>query len=194
MEPSDGDFSRGSFRKHKGRRSVVSAEASWSASTVGCLLDMGTLVTLGIHSTQRAEEIHSAIKTRRSLANFSLCTLLTSLIDYNETSRERKAVDAVRKRLHQIGDGAHCPPFISEIACETEPKVTSYANALLLAQTAQLLNYQFLATTCELDGCTVYRSVRLRPAAAASNLSSAQFLRALSGAYETRSGDGRVCI
>lgn len=48
--------------------------------------------------------------------------------------------------------------------------VISYANALLLAQTAQLLNYQFLSTSFELDGCTVYQALQLRQEATASNL------------------------
>ena len=49
-----------------------------------------------IHSTQRAESIHAAIKGRK-MKNLAAVALINALHDYNSTSRQRREVEAVRK-------------------------------------------------------------------------------------------------
>ena len=101
------------------------------------------LFTGGVNSTQRAEATHSALKRKKALANFLMVSLFTHILDWNRDARDRKAVDDVRKRISHVAKGANAPPWVSELACGSHPKITPYANEHLLAQTAQALQYQF---------------------------------------------------
>ena len=127
------------------------------------------IITMGVHSTQRAEAIHAAIKGGCSMANWEMCRLVPSMVDYNETSRHRKEIDGVRKRIKQIGMGANCPPWISKVASKTDPKITPYANELLLSQTAQALQYNFVSTGYTVNRMDAYTATRVT---AVSNLES----------------------
>ena len=118
--------------------------------------------TWGVNSTQRAEAIHSAIKRKRSLANFALVKLIEMLLQHNRDARHRKAVDEVRQRINQVGKNATVPPWVEEI----QSKVTPYAYELVLAQIAQALKYETIDTGLQIDGCQVYEVKRVGTVAA----------------------------
>ena len=116
--------------------------------------------TWGVNSTQRAEAIHSAIKRSKALANFSLVDLVTRLVCYNAEVRDRRAVDEVRRRLAQIPNAGSAPVWIQSVGSREHPKITPYANELLLAQTSQALLYKFTATGYTSHRCEVYEVKR----------------------------------
>ena len=108
---------------------------------------MGSLLHMDAHNlglelhTQRSEAIHSAIKKRRSMANYQLTRLVTYLVDYNCTARDRKAVDQVRKAICQLQNLQMLPKEVKMLGPGTDPKLTAYGFDLLVAQTSQALNY-----------------------------------------------------
>jgi hypothetical protein len=100
--------------------------------------------TLGVHSTQRAEAIHSAIKCRR-MKNLSAQSLTESLITYNLDSRAMKQVCAIRLSIRQ-----HCSSFLqhSSLVAPLATKITPYAFDLLQAQYNMAMNYRSEETEC----------------------------------------------
>lgn len=96
---------------------------TWSSFTVGC------------HSTQRSESIHSAIKRVLRSSNFSLVQMFTILSDY-QSDRDffgdlKRIRDAAK--VHQKNFGAHLEVLKTE--------VNSYALAKLQEQYNQVLFY-----------------------------------------------------
>ena len=114
--------------------------------------------TWGLNSTQRSEAIHSAIKKRRSMANYQLTRLVTYLVDYNCTARDRKAVDQVRKAICQLQNLQMLPKEVKMLGPGTDPKLTAYGFDLLVAQTSQALNYDVVEVEDHMvNGCQVYK-------------------------------------
>ena len=90
----------------------------------------------GIHSTQRAESIHAAIKGRK-MKNLAAVALINALHDYNSTSRQRREVEAVRLNLRQLALST-VPPMIQPY----KQRLTPYAVELLMAQYSLSASYQ----------------------------------------------------
>jgi hypothetical protein len=135
-------------------RSLYASRHKWAACFTW------SRITWGLNSTQRAEAIHSAIKRRKSLANFSMVTLIEMLVNYNNESRDRRAVDEVRRRITQVANGASVPEWINAVTNRTPANITPYACELLFAQTAQALKYKFIDTGHTVGGCEVFEVVR----------------------------------
>lgn len=95
-----------------------------------------SLTTWGVHSTQRAEAIHSALKSRK-LKNRSCVVLLQEITDYNHLSRTRKEADDIRKQLRSAAGVSHVPPFL----CELQSTLTGYAFDLVMSQFSLSVGY-----------------------------------------------------
>ena len=108
-----------------GRREQWMAHYTWN------------VVTWGIHSTQRAESIHSAIKSERSLANSKLVVLTDALLQYNVKSRDTRSLDSARLAMRQLSANSTVSPLIA--AWRT--RLTPAAYEILLAQAEQALQY-----------------------------------------------------
>ena len=93
-------------------------------------------LTHGIHSTQRAEAVHSAIK-RFLTASTMLTELVAQLDTYNEQSRSNKSQDAVRMALRQAAGHLNQLPVVKSL----KDKVTPFAYEVLQAQAAQANQY-----------------------------------------------------
>ena len=91
----------------------------------------------GIHSTQRSEAVHSAIKRTR-LANSLGVRLLAKLTEYNADAHRRKDIDNVRKGIRNVDNDVAFPPCITDL----RDSLTPYGYELLLAQAAQVMHYQ----------------------------------------------------
>ena len=132
--------------------SLYQRRVQWAA----CFTWINT--TWGLNSTQRSEAIHSAIKKRRSMANYQLTRLVTYLIDYNCTARDRKAVDQVRKAICQLHNLQMLPKEVKLLGPGTDPKLTAYGFDLLVAQSSQALNYDVEEVEGRvMNGCQVYK-------------------------------------
>ena len=83
--------------------------------------------TWGVHSTQRAEALHSAIK-RFLRAHMLLVTLVRALVQYNLTSRTVKQVDMVRKSLQ------HATQAVLPVVFALRDVITPFAYELVLSQ------------------------------------------------------------
>ena len=90
----------------------------------------------GIHSTQRAESIHSAIKKVR-LANKSMSSLIEHLVKLNEKQRDRHLVDDVRASIRTAADSANMSPLLEELS----KRLTPHAFDICKAQAARALMY-----------------------------------------------------
>ena len=123
-------------------------------------------VTWGINSTQRSEAIHSAIKKRKNLANFMMTRIIEFMIKYNIEARDRRTIDDVRRSMQQASKSASLPKFVRELGPRTREtdngpqKLSTYGYELLMAQTAQAMQYEITPTTFSVDSCQVFRVVR----------------------------------
>ena len=111
--------------------SLYARRAKWMATLTW------SITSWGVHSTQRAEAIHSALKSRK-LKNASCVTLLQELIEYNTSSRTRKEVDAIRQHLQQA---ARLTPNVPALLNELQVKLTAYAFELVMSQFALSIGY-----------------------------------------------------
>ena len=93
--------------------------------------------SLGVHSTQRAEAVHSAIK-KRKLKNVSVIKLVEELTEYNEHVRSRREVDDVRKHLRQVASVCNLPGFMQIL----QPLLSPFAFELVSAQFARAIQYK----------------------------------------------------
>ena len=95
-----------------------------------------SLTTWGVHSTQRAEAIHSAIK-RFLTGSHLLVDLLKELVEYSKKSRDDRDVDMVRRSILNAARVGHEIPVVSSLA----EKVTPFAYNLVRAQGALAMQY-----------------------------------------------------
>ena len=93
--------------------------------------------TWGVHSTQRAEAVHSALASRQ-LKNLSAVNLIDEMNAYNAQSRGRREVDDVRKRLRQLAGAFAIPPLLKGL----ELILTPHAFELLMTQFNMSLKYK----------------------------------------------------
>jgi hypothetical protein len=93
-------------------------------------------LTYGIHSTQRAEAIHSAIK-KWLRASTSLRSLVAYLVQYNIESRTRKAAKGVTLALRQAAAEYSTLPVVEAV----RGKINAVALDMLLQQASQALEY-----------------------------------------------------
>ena len=111
------------------------------------------VLTWGLHSTQRSEAIHSAIKRRRRLVGFHMVRLVEKLTEYNSSTRLSKSVDDIRSSLRHFAEAALQDPEIQDI----QEKITPYAYDLLKAQASQTLRYQYVDEIAgQYEGADVY--------------------------------------
>ena len=113
---------------------LYSIRQKWAACFTWAVL------TWGLHSTQRGEAIHSAIKRRRALVGFHMVRLVEKLTEYNLSTRLSKSVDDIRSSLRHFAEAAIQDPEIQAL----QEKVTPYAYDLIRAQASQTLRYQYV--------------------------------------------------
>ena len=112
--------------------------------------------TWGIHSTQRSEAIHSAVKSRKSLANMVVTKLVQGLVKYNVEAREKKHMESFRLHLRQLATQLTLEPEVSSL--QSNGHLVPYAYDLLAAQASQALQYTYDESSVgERDGAEVYR-------------------------------------
>ena len=115
------------------------------------------LLTWGLHSTQRSEAIHSAIKRRKLLAGMNLSRLTSHLVEYNQEARANRAVETYRLSLRQLAASAITFPEVVSV----RNQITPYAYELLLAQLAQALSYEYETTDLSDHSGAQYCRVRV---------------------------------
>ena len=108
-----------------GRKEQWMAKYTWS------------FATFGIHSTQRAESIHAAIKRRR-MRNLSAVELIGALLAYNVERREQRDVDELRRDLTNAASLMATPPFLKAL----QATLTPFAYEIVLAQFALAVKYK----------------------------------------------------
>ena len=96
-----------------------------------------SFTTWGVHSTQRAEAVHAALKGRK-LKNLSAVALVQEMTEYNEQSRLKKGVDDVRKQLRSLAGLYAVPRFLQSL----QTALTPYAYDLVLAQFSLSVTYK----------------------------------------------------
>ena len=100
------------------------------------VLTWGT-ATWGVHSTQRAEAVHSALKRQR-LKNVSCIKLIDAMVEYNQVSRYRKETDEVRSQLRTTANICNIPSLLQPL----QSTLTPYAFELVMAQFALSVSYK----------------------------------------------------
>ena len=124
-----------------------SIRKKWAASFTWGVL------TWGLHSTQRSEAIHSAIKRRRALVGFHLVNLTHNLVDYNVATRLARDVDNIRSSLKHLSQSAVQDPETEAV----REQITPYAFDLLRSQVSQALRYEYLDEVAgQHEGADVY--------------------------------------
>ena len=93
--------------------------------------------TWGVHSTQRAEAVHSALAGRK-LKNLSAVNLIDEMNAYNAQSRGRRELDDVRKRLRQLAGAFSIPPLLAGL----QLVLTPHAFDLLMTQFNMSIKYK----------------------------------------------------
>ena len=116
--------------------SLYSRRTRWMAALTW------SITSWGVHSTQRAEAIHSALKSAK-LKNTSCVNLLQKIIEYNQLSRARKEVDAIRRHLQNT---AKLTPHVPVLLHELQGKLTAYAFDLVMSQFALSIGYNSTPT------------------------------------------------
>ena len=91
----------------------------------------------GVHSTQRSESTHSAVK-KKITASTLMVQCCKKLVDYSSSVETRSAVDVARKVIGAASKNIH-----SEMPCITNmtDKLSLHAMELLKGQQAQVLGY-----------------------------------------------------
>lgn len=103
--------------------------------------------TYGIHSTQRAEAAHSALKNSFSSRQQRIVELIDQIDMYNEHSRDRKQIlSQVMEKKQSLSD-KHLCALISFF----EDKVNPYAFTLLLGQHALAMKYKSSREVTDLE-------------------------------------------
>jgi hypothetical protein len=88
--------------------------------------------TWGVHSTQRSEAVHSALKSRK-LKNLAATVLVDEMTGYNEHSRSKRDVDAVRKSLRHVANLSGVPAFLLPLQSTLTPYAWDLASWRSLA-------------------------------------------------------------
>jgi len=96
-----------------------------------------SVCTWGIHSTQRAEAMQSALKGIL-VASMMLTEVHNSIEKYNVLSRAKRDISDIRRvaKVHNLS--SLLPPWIREALLQ----ITPYAQSMLIEQYKQSLNYQ----------------------------------------------------
>ncbi|NCG06736.1 MAG: hypothetical protein GWP37_07160 [Gammaproteobacteria bacterium] len=91
----------------------------------------------GIHSTQRAESIHAAIKKIR-VANAAVSKLIENLVAFNSKQRDRHHIDEIRASIRMVADACCMSPLLNDLS----RRITPYAFDICKAQYARALMYK----------------------------------------------------
>ena len=103
--------------------------------------------TFGMHSSQRSEAIHSAIKKNVTKANHLLVACIQAMEEYNTDARCRHAVEAEILRLKTKRQAIHSCAAVQSL----QDILTPYAFKLVLIQQELLLQYKATSATYNTD-------------------------------------------
>ena len=93
--------------------------------------------TFGIHSSQRAESIHSSLKNYVTKASHMLWQLVTSIEDFNSSMRRSRAVESQILAIRSAANAATSCAVVRSL----ESKLTPYAFMLILQQERLMTHY-----------------------------------------------------
>ena len=96
-------------------------------------------VIVGVHSTQRSESIHAAVKNRQVSSNCLLVDLAKALINYGKSVELKNDTKVERDILTSMARAMNAASMA--IVHELEQKVTPFAMKILKAQQSQMLAY-----------------------------------------------------
>ena len=121
-----------------------------------------SVCTWGIHSTQRAEAMQSALKGVL-VASMMLTEVLKEIEKYNVLSRNKRDISDIRRVSHVHHLSEFLPPWIRTALTQLTP----YAQSLLIEQYKQSMNYE---STDESDGKWLVSRLRIAATSSATPL------------------------